>query len=60
MKIGQINAEVDGKKVTVKEAMQAMKYCYKHRKEYSSQADVERALIYIVRKIRGDKNNAEA
>ncbi len=56
MQLGKINAVVDGKQVTYKEAMQVVKYCYKHRKEYASKEEVEKAMISFIRKLRGDKN----
>lgn len=54
----KINCQVDGVKVTIREAQASVKYLMKYRKEYKDGDDVRVAFESFVRKLRGDKKNA--
>lgn len=49
----KITKKVDGVVVTPSECKFAVKYLLKHRREYKSKEELEKAFDFIIRQIRG-------
>lgn len=56
----KITKTVDGVLVTPIECNKAVKYLMRHRREYKSQDELEKAFDFIIRKIRGGEVNEKA